>query len=99
MSFSVGILTAAFVAQITWNMGLTPFSEGMATQHSVNSVVTEVRSYRAQDMVVDMLNVRTKQCAAHGELKDLLTQQLTQMLIEYKQIKDADFPLPACQND
>ena len=99
MVIALGAALLSIAGNIAFSMGMTPLSDGFATNEQVASFVKEVRTHRADDLTIDILNLRVKQCEAKGDLRAILTQQLTKLLIDYKAEKGQEFPLPGCESE
>lgn len=97
IALTTALITVA--GNIAFSLGMTPLSDGFATNEQVGNFIEEVRENRSEDLAIDILDLRVKQCASTGDLRSLLTQQLTKMLIEYKDSKHEEFPLPECDNE
>jgi hypothetical protein len=49
-------------------------------------------------LMVSINDIKRNQCKARGEYRDTLVDQLTKLLLEWKRLAGADFPLPACED-
>jgi len=91
------IIGGALALHLAWAAGLAPFSEkGYSTVSELTILTAEVRGYRISQLTTNLLDLQTRRCKATGELREVLDKQITSMLIEFKDRKGVDFPLPTC---
>ena len=88
---------AAFYMHLLWAEGGIPWvGEGYAHAEQLNAIQSDMKVARIRDLITDILNTRKNQCKATGPLHDVLTQQITEMTIEYQHLNNSPFPVPSC---
>lgn len=98
VSVVLGITAVGLILRTITSIGLVPaLYPGYATTVDVAALAIEIRTARMQDLATKMLDLQPKRCSAVDEnLRQVLTKELTEMQIEYRDKKGIDFPLPSC---
>lgn len=91
--------------QYAWRIGIVSIIliiGGVLALHLAwgdTSITEEVRSYRVSQLTTNLLDLQNRRCRSTGELREVLNKQITSMLLEFKDRKGNDFPLPTCQEE
>lgn len=86
-------------AHVVLACGLMPsVYAGFANAGDFTRVQVDLKSARIADIGARILDIRSKQCNASGDVRALYLDSLQKMLIEYNSLTDKQYPLPDCSD-
>lgn len=97
IAITVGATAMSLAAHIALACGmLTSVHPGFALASDVQAMRDERKMERETDLESKILETRARQCKADTPVRELHTQTLQKMLIEYAKITSRQYPLPDC---
>lgn len=78
--------------------GIPPFSikERVVHIHDIEVIKKDIESIRDIQVAAQLISMQKDRCSAAAELKELLTREITNMKISFKNKNGFEFPLPEC---
>lgn len=95
----LALLTSiSFGTHLVLDWGYIPaLYSGVASVEDVQRIVSDNTRQRVTDLQTKILDTREKQCTSpSGQLRQLYTQSLQNLLIEYARLTKLNYPTPAC---
>ena len=98
MSLLVGGLLISGM-HMAWTVGSLPWfeDEGFVKMELFEQLAADTRAARQNTLQFSILDTQRRTCIARGDYLVNLTDQLTDLLIEWEKITDTQFPLPNCR--
>jgi hypothetical protein len=99
VAITVGVtaVTLAIHIVLSWGLFATIFP-GFALANDVQQIREERRIERETDLEAKIIEVKMKQCESEGVVRQLNTQTLQKMLVEYVKLTSRNYPVPGCDD-
>jgi hypothetical protein len=93
----IGVTSMALAFHIALACGVFPsIFAGFASATDYKQVRIELQTARIADIGARILDIRSKQCKATGDVRTLYLDSLQKMLVEYHSLTEKQYPLPDC---
>lgn len=87
-------------AHMAWSVGALPFfaGQGFVRQTEFQKLADATTQARRNTLQVSITDTKRSQCKAKGEYRNNLLDQITKLLLEWKELTGDDFPVPRCED-